>query len=293
MGTILKCLLTFCLLWMLPAIAQEEPSFFSGRKMGELSDPELMEVSGMLASRANEGLFWAHNDSGDEARFFLLDSMAQIRATYYLEGIDAIDWEDIAYLERDGKGYLVLADIGDNKAKRPDVSLHIVAEPTSYAGHPSVDTIRKNDITTFVLRYPDGPRDAEALFFDPIDEQLYLFSKRDLQARIYRFPLSLKEKQDTLVVKHCGTLPYTFITGADISPDGGEVLVKNLLNVYYWKRRDKESLVSMFLRRGKEQPYETEPQGEAIAFGLHGEGYYTLSERPLGLGVYLMAYARR
>ncbi|WP_157278737.1 hypothetical protein [Olivibacter sitiensis] len=264
--------------------------FEKGRRLGELVDAELEEVSGLLASRSNEGYFWVHNDSGDEARFFLLDSTAQKKATYYLQGVKAVDWEDMGYLTLGDKHYLLLGDIGDNGARRPFVQVHMVEEPVYRAGK-MVDTIAPSAIKTYSLRYPDGARDAESLFYDPIDQQLYIISKRDLQAQVYRTPLL--QAQDTLVLQRCATLPYTFLTGADIAQDGSEVLVKDLLHVYYWKRQGKEPLPALFARKGEEQPYEPETQGEAIAFGTRGEGYYTLGERPFGLSAYLMAYARR
>lgn len=265
--------------------------FHSGKRLGKLVDPAIDEASGLLVSRNNDGFFWTHNDSGDEARFFLLDNTAQKKATYYLQGIKAMDWEDMGYLKRGGKHYLLLGDIGDNGAKRPFISVHVVEEPT-YNALKTVDTIASSHIKTYLLRYPDGARDAESLFFDPIDQQLYIIGKRDLQAHVYRTALS-QETGDTITLARCGTLPYTFLTSADIAADGSEVLVKNLLHVYYWKRRGKENLDELFARMGEEQPYEPEAQGEAITFGIHGEGYYTLGERPLGLEAHLVFYKRR
>lgn len=264
--------------------------FLPGKKLGKLVDPAIKEASGLLVSRSNGGFFWVHNDSGDEARFFLIDSASQKRATYYLQGVKAVDWEDMGYLKSGGKHYLLLGDIGDNGAKRPFISVHMIEEPT-YNARKAVDTIAFSAIKTYLLRYPDGARDAESLFFDPIDQQLYVISKRDLQAHVYR--TSLDQNQDTLLLQPCASLPYTFLTSADITSDGTEVLVKNLLHVYYWKRRGNEPLPLLFAREGEEQPYEPEAQGEAIAFGIQGEGYYTLGERPLGLSAYLMRYGRR
>src|SRR5690606_1376893 len=100
-------------------------------------------------------------------------------------------------------------------------------------------------------------------------------------------------RTDTLTLKQVGTIPYTFITSADISVDGTEILVKNLLNVYYWRRRPGETVPEALNRRAIRLPYRPEPQGEAIAFSNKGNGYYTLSEAVLGLDAILYFYPRQ
>ena len=39
---------------------------------GTVSAGDLIETSGIAASRSQDGILWAHNDSGDTARFFAL-----------------------------------------------------------------------------------------------------------------------------------------------------------------------------------------------------------------------------
>ncbi|WP_144038194.1 hypothetical protein [Sphingobacterium sp. 1.A.4] len=96
---------------------------------GKLIAPELKEVSGVIASDANPGSFWMHNDSGDKARIFLVDSSANLLQIVNLEGVIAIDMEEIGKFKKDGKNYLVLGDIGDNRGLRKDIRLYILEEP--------------------------------------------------------------------------------------------------------------------------------------------------------------------
>lgn len=267
--------------------------FTNGVAKGTITHTEINEASGLVTSMGNPGFLWTHNDSGDAARIFLIDGSARLNATYYLEGVVARDWEDIGTMERSGRNYLLVGDIGDNGGHYPYVQLHVVEEPVVASGRDVLtDTIPKEYINTFVLKYEDGPRDAESLFFDPIGNWLYVISKRELRAGIYRTFLP-ETPTDTLTLKRAGTLPHTFITAADISRDGTEVLMKNLLEVFYWRRRPGESIPQMLKRPATRLPYQPEPQGEAIAFSPDGQGYYTLSEAALGLKAILYFYPRR
>ncbi len=331
--------LTGCLFFASTATVFSQ--FGAAVSKGVLEKSPINEASGMVASRENPGFLWTHNDSGDKARIFLIDTLARLHATYYLEGVEARDWEEIAYMQIGGINYLIIGDIGDNRAVRSSVSIHIIPEPRLAAAAspaaaslsattspvsaavrgetPQTDTISAAHIRTFALQYEDGPRDAEALFYDPQDELLYVITKRELQVGLYavaipRFSLSLNPAPadlqsaladlrspqadplpapaDTLKLERKATLPFTYITAADISPSGDEILIKNLLSVFYWDRKAGESVVQALSRESVLQPYQAEPQGEAIAFSVDGRGYYTLSEQVLGLPVHLYFAAK-
>src|SRR5262245_54001674 len=61
-----------------------------------IATPQLIELSGLAASADHAGAFYAHNDSGDTARFFALDAMGADLGVYTLEAGVADDIEDIA-----------------------------------------------------------------------------------------------------------------------------------------------------------------------------------------------------
>ncbi|MFC3197399.1 hypothetical protein ACFOET_07220 [Parapedobacter deserti] len=275
------------------AFAQDSIPFSKRQNLGSVRHVEIHEASGLVASRVNARHFWTHNDSGDAARIFLIDDSARHKATFYLEGIHACDWEDIGVMERQGVNYLVVGDIGDNAGRRAVVDVHIFEEPLLSRSGPIIDTIPNAAIRSFALRYEDGSRDAESLFFDPIDERLYVVSKRELRVGLYytELPKGLKPV-DTLVLRREATLPLTFITAADISPDGTELLMKNLVSVFYWTRKRGESVADALSKPAVVLPYLPEPQGEAIAFSYEGKGYYTLSEAVLGMDVVFYFYNR-
>lgn len=273
------------------AAGQDHTTVFGQRQArGRIVNPAINEASGLVASGRHEGYFWTHNDSGDEARIFLIDDSAHHRATYYLQGVLAHDWEDIGLMEREGCYYLLIGDIGDNRGERQHVKLHVIKEPA--IGTSTAATMLPIEQTrSFVLRYEDGPRDAESLFFDPLDERLYVVSKRELEVGVYTTTLP-ELTADTLILRRIGTLPHIFITSATISPDGSEVLMKSLLEVFYWRRKVDESVGEMLRRPAMRQPYQAEPQGEAMTFARDGSGYFTLGEAVLGIKPVLYFYPR-
>jgi len=70
------------------------------------------------------------------------------------------------------------------------------------------------------------------------------------------------------------------VTGADVSRDGREVLVKHYASILYYCREPGEDLgMILSTREGIKVPYKREIRGESVAFAAQRElGYYTLSE---------------
>ena len=80
----------------------------------------------MVASRQWPGVFWVHNDSGDEPRIYPTgrDGKLKISARkadapgVLIGGVVNSDWEDIAV---DSSGRIIIADVGNNSnAKKND-----------------------------------------------------------------------------------------------------------------------------------------------------------------------------
>lgn len=255
---------------------------------GKVSDPALDEISGIIASINNPGMFWVHNDSGDEAKVYLIDSAARLMCSFQLEGIEAKDIEDIAWVELEGQSYVVLADIGDNLAERSNLSLYVFPEPVLKKGVKQ-DSIAKASISIKQLKYPGKARDAEAVFIDPLDKQFYLISKREFRSSLYSADI-FKEKKQTYLLNPRFSFPFTFITAADISPKRDAIIMKNLTSIFYWPIGRNDSLLEALKKQPLPIPYEPEPQGEAITFDRKSDGFFTISERPFGLDSYLYYY---
>lgn len=261
--------------------------FAGAQSLGRI-DLTLEEASGLVASRANPGYLWTHNDSGDVARIFLIDQEGNIRFTCTLMGATHRDWEDIAIGPGPDtlKTYLFIADTGDNRQQYPYKYIYYLEEPVLQG--KVADTIRTWQRMT--IRLDDGIRDCETLLADPVTKSLFLVSKREDSVRVYEIRSPFKA--DTLTANRQLTLPYHNITAGDLSPDGREVLLRSYTAVYYWPRPAGSSLADALRMPATSLLYEPEPQGEAIAFRLDGTGYFTLSESPQGNRAHLLFYKR-
>ena len=142
---------------------------------GTVSPPDAVEISGLATSRSYQGGLWVHNDSGDSARVFGLNPTGTLHTQLEMDGIDAVDFEDMAMgVNAYGEPTIVLADIGDNAKKRAQVVLYQFDEPRWETASP---TQRITDISTFPLTYPDGAHDAEALLYDPVTDVFVIVTK--------------------------------------------------------------------------------------------------------------------
>ncbi len=268
-----------------------EDYFLPGVTMGILDNPKIDEASGLAMSITHPGMLWTHNDSGDKARLFLIDSLGKHQATLWLDGIENRDWEDLAV----GPGpdstqsYIYVGEIGDNFAQYPYKYIYRFKEPIIREGKKKV-TIKKFDSLRFTL--PDGVRDTEALMIDPQTKDLYIFSKREPAVNLYRLPYPQSTTEIMVAEKVLDKLPFTLIVAADWSADGKEILIKNYQQVFYWYRAEKEPLDKLLQSPPIILPYVEEPQGESIAFDRSGKGYYTVSEKRKGFVPKLMFYKR-
>lgn len=272
--------------------AQISNQFRAGIPTGTLAIADLDEASGLANSRSNPNLLWSHNDSGGQPRLFLFEPNGAEVRRYNLTGASNIDWEDMAIGVGpvDNENYIYVADIGDNRAERESLSIYRFLEPdVNQLNLNAEENIQSFETIDFV--YEDGPRDAEALMVDPETKHVYIVTKREPSVILYKlaFP-QLTTEVDT--ARRVRVLSYTFATAADISPDGNEVLIKNYLNVYYWKKEANESFEELMAQPPLRLNYAQEPQGEAIAWKVDQSGYYTISELGNADNVQVMEYER-
>lgn len=263
--------------------------FLEGKKLMEVNNKNLEEASGLAASKANPGLLWTHNDSGNRAEVLLIDDKLNIRLTCVLENVINRDWEDIAVGPgpEPGKSYIYVADIGDNMAIFPYKMVYRFEEPQFTEGKDKI-TVSKFDRIVFQL---DVKKDTESLLVDPKTKNLYVVSKREKPVYVYelKYPYSTT---DTLTAEKIASIPFGQIVAADFSADGTEVLMKNYNNVFYWKLNN-ENLASALKRNPAIVTYEEEPQGESVTFARDGSGFYTISEKVKGEKSYLWFYPRK
>ncbi|MCB5270331.1 MAG: hypothetical protein LHW56_00640 [Candidatus Cloacimonetes bacterium] len=241
-----------------------------------LETDRVLEASGIAHSLINENVLYTHNDSGNKPSVFAIDTDGKLLAEIVIEGATNRDWEDIATAidPLDGKAYIYIGEIGDNSARHPSVKVYRAPEPSL----SKADSIyHVSAIQTYSIVYEDGPRDAEALFIEPKTGDIYIISKREERVGIYQVsypPSTLKVN----TAKKLGTMNMSWVTAADISPDGKYILVKNYPGIRRYKKGTRRSVQKALSGKGKSLPYSLEAQGEAVCFGPKGKGYYTLSE---------------
>lgn len=264
--------------------------FEAGISTGIIKEKKINEASGLVESIANPGMFWTHNDSGNDAELFLIDKTGTIHATVHFPNLKNRDWEEVATSTQDGKNYIYVGEIGDNNAQYAQKYLYRIVEPV--LNHTVSDTTI-TQVETITFKLSDGARDTEAFFIDPLTNACYIFSKRELNVRLYKLDLATTSQDERVAQRVIEQMPFTLIVAADISVDGAEILIKNYDNIYYWKRTATESIEDALKRSPVTLPYTPEPQGEAIAFDRAGTGFYTLSEQKKKAPQHLYFYKRK
>ncbi|GAB7143321.1 PE family protein [Mycobacterium riyadhense] len=254
---------------------------------GTITNGDLEEISGIDAGINNPNVHWVHNDSGDSARIFAIDSTTgQTLGTYNLGGATAVDWEDIEVAKGpDGKSYIYVGDIGDNGHSRSDVVIYRVPEPivTGTASSPTNTTL--TGVERLRVTYPNGERiNSESLAVDPRTGNVMLVEKTDADvSRVYVAPVSAWGGSADTTLQQVATLDLSdahsqLTTSADYSADGSQLVVRTYDDVLLWNRAEGSSAWSPFSQQPVDGPLVDEQQGEAIAFHPDGTGYVTVSE---------------
>ena len=140
-----------------------------------LRDHKLTEASGLAVSLRDPELLWLINDSGAPAIVHLTDTQGMARGFLTLKGIKNTDWEDLAAFTFDGKAQLLIADTGDNNARREQVTLPIIAEPRPTPLEAPLGLSLEPD-WSIRFRYEDGPRDCEGIAVDPNSRSILLLT---------------------------------------------------------------------------------------------------------------------
>jgi hypothetical protein len=212
-----------------------------------LQDPALVESSGLAASARHDDVLWTHVDGGSVAEVRAVDASGETVATVTLAGIDPYDPEALAPGTVDGDPALFLGDIGDNEQARSDITVYAFAEPTSLADQ----VVRA---TSYRLRFPDGPHDAEALLVHPRTGRIYVATKGFAEAGLYRAPRDLATSGTNELVRVSGV--PVLVTDGTFLPDGRFAL-RTYSSVYVYDRPGHQ------IAAGRLPP---QPQGESLAF---------------------------
>lgn len=245
------------------------------------------EASGIADSKINSGYLWIHEDSGSRPHIWLLKKDGTSLKSIAINGATNIDWEDMGLGKGpDGsKNYLYLADIGDNGLSRTHYTIYRFEEPAS-----TRTIVENHDKITF--KYPDGPRNAEAILIDNVSKDIYVITKSDNPSQIYKiaYPQSTTAINQAVPV---GQLTFGGVTGAAISADGKEIIIKTYPALSYFSRNSGQSIEQSLNKPWVNLSYQIEPQGEAVAFASDNSGVFTMSEKGFSGSVKLYFYKRK
>jgi hypothetical protein len=199
---------------------------------------KLPEASGLALGRRSPDVLWSMNDS-DDPTVTALSTTGEVKGQVRITGAAVRDWEALSIGPCPGGSCLYVGDIGDDGAKRMQVTIYRVPEPQA------------NDTATaqadaFVLAYPDKAHDAEALFVTP-DRNLFLITKGHPTV-LYRAPRDARPGTTTTLTR-IAELPVDMflddenrrrsrITDAATTPDGEWVALRTNTELLLLRTRD-------------------------------------------------------
>lgn len=256
--------------------------------LGRLASPVITECSGVVESRRDANLLWVHNDSGGEARLFAVTRAGTLVATLNLEGVRAVDFEDISIGPGPEKDipFLFVADTGNNRGARTEFSVYRLTEPSleELPGGASILVAAPDRIR---FAYDRAPIDCEALAVHPESGLIYLFTKQAFLTTVYALDPS-GDGGRVQTARQVATLRVgDVVTGGDFSPDGKHMV----LRTYFTVTEYATDLEDPFGGKGPRPLLRLrhhERQGESICYGSDGS-IVTVSE---GTGAPIVALRR-
>lgn len=275
---------------LLLAAGCSAPSLPFARLAGLVMNRQLDEISGLAASHAHDDVLWAHNDSGNPARLYAISTRGRLLARFDVEGAKNVDWEDISSFDMGGHHYLLLADTGDNGGHRRDFVLYVFEEPTELED----GVLRPR--WSIHARWPDGPRDCEAVAVDAVLGQILLISKKRVPPELFTLPLA-DPHGAVLEARRIGRLEgvpqadaelqtkdpqmaalFSQVTAADVSPDRRTLAVLTYGSVLFYRRAEGEDWSDAVSHLPETHDVPPIPQAEALTWSAGGAGLYASGE---------------
>ncbi|MFD9863564.1 SdiA-regulated/phytase-like domain-containing protein [Streptomyces alboflavus] len=252
-----------------PAAHADDGKGGKGNDGFSIKDPRITESSGLVASRAHPGVYWTHNDQDKGAFLYAVDSATgKTVATVTMTGVGKP--RDIEAISMGPDGDLYVGDIGDNLGgKWSFVWIYKLPEPKQLKDQ----SIRAKQ---YVVKYSDGPRDAESMMVHPNTGRVYIVDKKeDGEGSLYQGPPPARMSTSrTNVFQRVADVDLWATDGA-FSPNGKQLALRGYLGgvTYRWEGDGKikrEGRLSVPLQRqGESLTYS--PDGSRLMFGTEGQ----------------------
>ncbi|MEU8482031.1 WD40 repeat domain-containing protein [Streptomyces sp. NPDC048641] len=231
-----------------------------------IKDPRITESSGLAASRIHPGIYWTHNDSSDGAYLYAVDGRTgKTVATLTLTGVGAP--RDVEAISIGPDNNLYVGDIGDNLGGKWDhVWIYKLPEPKELVDQ----TVRA---TQYVVKYADGPRNAEALMVHPKTGRVYIAEKNEDGGGLYEGPENLSASGTNVFRRVSGI--DLWVTDGAFSPDGRHLALRGYFGgiSYAWKdgKPEREGQLSVPMQpQGESVTYTAD--GKTLLYGSEGRG---------------------
>ncbi|QHC30044.1 MULTISPECIES: PD40 domain-containing protein [unclassified Streptomyces] len=241
----------------LPASAAEDTGSPSsaGDKGFTFSDPRITESSGLAASHLHPGIYWTHNDSGDGPYIYAVDgATGKTVARVTLRGVGSP--RDVEAISIGPHDEIYVGDIGDNFDGRwPYVWIYRLPEPK---------VLKDQTITAtqYVVKYSNGPRNAESMMVHPKTGRVYIIDKKEDGGHLYEGPATLSTTGAN-IFKPIAPIDL-WATDATFSPDGGHLAVRGYIGGIYYSWNDGHP------ERTEMLDVPLQGQGEGITYSADG-----------------------
>jgi hypothetical protein len=256
-------------------------------EIGKL-DSSVSESSGMAVSRRIPNRSYRHNDSGDRARFFVMELDGRSASRVTVTGPNPYDWEDMGIGPCDrNTDCLFFGDIGDNDQKRRTVELVVVRERASFPASVAADY-------RVTMRYPDGAHNAEAMAVHP-NGSVYIATKDPVRLQLFRLKpeqwrsgTGVQTLEQVLMWDWASLLPRSLALGRvatsmDITADGKRFIILTYVEAAeFFFDLSKPIPEQNTWREGRQYrriPITTLEQEEAIAWLPDGRGFLYDTEK--------------
>jgi hypothetical protein len=254
----------------------------------KIQSPAITEASGLAISPTRPDFMWVINDSGGTPDIHLVGTDGSERGKLTVKGVKNIDWEDLASFTLDGKPYLLVADTGDNNAKRKTRTFFVVQEPTLPAAGKNLAATAA-PAWQIPFRYEGGPRDCESVAVDAQAGKILFISKRTLPPELYELPLRAPETPTIQIAKPIAPVevkspagelfPITNQpTSLDITSDGTLAAVITYYSVFLFPKTPGQTWAEALSQTPTLLQPHNLAQAESVAFSKHGKTIYAISE---------------
>ncbi|KYG01838.1 cell wall anchor protein [Sorangium cellulosum] len=270
-----------------PSCSAGEPFASTYTTVGSLTSTDIVEISGLAASRVNPGILYAHSENN--ANFVAIQKTNAAVVGSYVAGVFPWDWEDIATGPCPAGSCIFMGDIGR-------ISGHPLPYPTTFAvvrmKEPNLAAGETSGTVSgdrFPFQYPDTPQNAEALMVHPTTGDIYVVTKEGTTgvSRVYKFPSPLPAPGTLSTLIHVADLQmplgpdenFRSVTAGAIHPCADRFLLRTYRAVYEYRAPAGAGFEAAFAASPVALTDTVEGQGESIEYEADGSGYFTMTER--------------